>query len=281
MMNKKEKEINSVFLFSSPTEKSLRELPRIEDVIRESGWELIGDKKVYRDKEVEFDKSEEADLVLSLGGDGTILRISKVVGDVPLLGINTGQIGFLTDVQPKSFEATVKKIQEDDFRIETVRRLGAAITFPDGSQKTLPTSLNEHLLTSKRKGKILHLQLSLNDLPIAKWRGDGAILASALGSTAYSLSEGGSVILPEMDVFIFTPLVPLWRKMRPIVLSEEETIKIELLERGWDGIVVSDGSEEETLPKGSELSVWLSEDTNTFLRTKHPYYSLTKLFTFI
>ncbi|NIQ04500.1 MAG: hypothetical protein GWO20_01845 [Candidatus Korarchaeota archaeon] len=277
----KKKEIHDVFLFTSPNQKSLERLPEIEDVIEDQGLNLIGKAEVFRDEEAEFDKSNEADLIVSLGGDGTILRISKVIDNLPVLGVNTGQIGFLTEVQPEEFEDAIKKIIEGDFRTEETRRLGASVTYPTGEEETLPTALNEHLLTSKRQGKILHLQLALNGIPIAKWRGDGAILASALGSTAYSLSEGGSVLLPTMDAFIFTPLVPLWRKMRPVVLSEAERIKITLLERGWDGIVVSDGSVEHSLPKGSSISVWLSTRTNTFLRIKHQFYGLTKLFTFI
>lgn len=280
-MKKEYKEIKEVFLFSSPTSKSVEIRPKVEQVIESSSLRLIGKAKVFRDKETEFTRCQNADLAISLGGDGTILRISDVIDDIPILGVNTGNTGFLTEISPENLEKAVKRIEKGNYHIEKVHRLGAAITYPNGEEEHLPTALNEHLLASQRQGKILHLQLSLNDIPITKWRGDGAILASSLGSTAYSLSEGGSVLLPRMKAYIFTPLVPLWRKTRPVVLTEQETVTIKLLERGWTGIVVSDGSQEKNIPKGSELSVWLSNDTNQFLRIQHPFYSLTKLFTFI
>lgn len=273
--------IEKVFLFSSPTESSREKIPEIEEILRKSNLEFVGSKEVFRDEEPKLGESMEADLALALGGDGTILRISREVGETPILGLNTGRIGFLTEVTPGEFEETIEKIQQGDFRIEYFPRLEASIKYPSGKEEELPTVLNEYLITSKRQGKILHLQLSINNNPIAKWRGDGAILASPLGSTAYSLSEGGSVLLPQINAYIFTPLAPIWRKMRPLVIPNGASVKIKLLKRGWEGIVVSDGARENFLPKESEISIRLSERETAFLRTQQLYSRLVKLFTFL
>lgn len=279
--SKKGSTIEKVFLFSSPTESSREKIPEIEEILRKSNLEIVGRKEVFRDEGPKLEETIEADLALALGGDGTILRISREVGKTPILGVNTGRIGFLTEVSPGEFENTMEKIQKGEFRIVNFPRLGASVRYPSGKEEEISTVLNEYLITSKRQGKIQHLQLSINKHPIAKWRGDGAILATPLGSTAYSLSEGGSVLLPQMSTYIFTPLAPLWRKMRPIVVPSGEKIKMKLLQRGWDGIVVADGAREHSLPAGSEISIGISERETVFLRIKQKYSRLVKLFTFL
>lgn len=279
--SEKQRKIETIFLFISPKKKSMEQLSHIEKTIRDAGLQIIGQAEVFRDKEPELDGVENVDLAISIGGDGTILRISRLVGDIPILGVNTGRIGFLTEVFPSKFEEILEKIKKGKFRVENVHKLGGRIIYPNENEKKLPPALNEYLITSQRQGKILHLQLSINDIPITKWRGDGVILASALGSTAYSFSEGGSVLLPEMKSYILTPLVPLWRKMRPIVLSQSEKVSIKILERGWEGIIVPDGTENYNLPTSSEINIWVSEHITKFLRVQHRFQTLSKLFTYI
>ena len=183
------------------------------------------------------DKSDiqpETDLVLSMGGDGTFLSAAHMVSDIglPILGVNFGRIGFLCENSP---EAVLKALMEGDFSIEYRTVLNATLKGPN-ARKTigmLPYSVNE--VAIHRKGpSVLGIRVSVNGETLPTYWADGLIVSTCSGSTAYSLSAGGPICLPDAKVLVITPLAPHNLNVRPLVLPE--TAKVDIAFESRDGV---------------------------------------------
>ena len=185
------------------------------------------------------DKSDiqpETDLVLSMGGDGTFLSAAHMVSDIglPILGVNFGRIGFLCENSP---EDVLKALMEGDFSIEYRTVLNATLKGPN-ARKTigmLPYSVNE--VAIHRKGpSVLGIRVSVNGETLPTYWADGLIVSTSSGSTAYSLSAGGPICMPDTKVLIITPIAPHNLNVRPLVLPE--TAKVDISFESRDGVAV-------------------------------------------
>jgi NAD+ kinase len=178
----------------------------------------------------------ETDLVLSMGGDGTFLSTAHVVSDIglPILGVNFGRIGFLCENRP---EAVLKALMEGDFSIEYRTVLNATLKGP-GARKSigmLPYSVNE--VAIHRKGaSVLGIRVSVNGEALPTYWADGLIVSTSSGSTAYSLSAGGPICMPDTKVLIITPIAPHNLNVRPLVLPE--TAKVDITFESRDGMAI-------------------------------------------
>ena len=183
------------------------------------------------------DKSDiqpETDLVLSMGGDGTFLSAAHMVSDIglPILGVNFGRIGFLCENSP---EAVLKALMEGDFSIEYRTVLNATLKGPNARKRIgmLPYSVNE--VAIHRKGpSVLGIRVSVNGETLPTYWADGLIVSTCSGSTAYSLSAGGPICLPDAKVLVITPIAPHNLNVRPLVLPE--TAKVDIAFESRDGI---------------------------------------------
>ena len=178
----------------------------------------------------------ETDLVLSMGGDGTFLSAAHLVSDIglPILGVNFGRIGFLCENRP---EEVLKALMEGDFSIEYRTVLNATLKGPNARRNIgmLPYSLNE--VAIHRKGaSVLGIRVSVNGESLPTYWADGLIVSTSSGSTAYSLSEGGPICLPDTKVLIITPIAPHNLNVRPLVLPE--TAKVDISFESRDGMAV-------------------------------------------
>ena len=179
------------------------------------------------------DVQPETDLVLSMGGDGTFLSAAHVVADIglPILGVNFGRIGFLCENRPEDVR---RALVEGDFRIEYRTVLNATLKGPE-ARKTigmLPYSVNEVAL--HRSGSaVLGIHVSIDGDPLPTYWADGLIVATSSGSTAYSLSVGGPICLPDTKVLVVAPIAPHNLNVRPIVLPE--TAKVDISFESRDG----------------------------------------------
>ena len=178
----------------------------------------------------------ETDLVLSMGGDGTFLSAAHLVSDIglPILGVNFGRIGFLCENRP---EEVLKALMEGDFSIEYRTVLNATLKGPNARRNIgmLPYSLNE--VAIHRKGaSVLGIRVSVNGETLPTYWADGLIVATSSGSTAYSLSAGGPICLPDTKVLIITPIAPHNLNVRPLVLPE--TAKVDISFESRDGMAV-------------------------------------------
>jgi NAD+ kinase len=197
----------------------------------------------------------EVDLLLVFGGDGTILRVVREIkgAQTPILGINVGRMGFLTAVSSKDLPASLEKLWADDFVIETRPLLLAA-----GRCREKPihlSALNDIVISHGAISRLIELDVSVNDKPLTRYRGDGLIVSSATGSTAYSLSAGGPIISPGAEVFAITPICAHALSNRPVIISSSSVVRVELFSKGMETIVAADGQLLANLTAGDAVTI--------------------------
>jgi NAD+ kinase len=213
-----------------------------------------------------------ADFVITIGGDGTILRtcLQLPKPEPPILAINMGVRGFLAEVRPEDALKAVDKFLAGEFKLERYRKLASYI-----GDVRLPDALNEVVFTSLSPAKLLHMHLSKNKVPVAECHSDGAVVATQVGSTAYSLSAGGPVIDPDVQAFVFTPIAPL-TVFHPIVFSAESTLHVDFLSPKKAVVVIDGHYQTETGPEKSRITLTKSEHTSSFVRFKEDFYHRLK-----
>ncbi|MCY4228690.1 MAG: NAD(+)/NADH kinase [Gammaproteobacteria bacterium] len=171
------------------------------------------------------------DLSIVVGGDGTMLSVARELSKfgVPAVGINLGRLGFLTDIPMSNFECAISSILEGDFHIEQ-RTLLKCKVVRDGNKVLSSTALNDIVLSKGNMGRLIEFSIHVNDQYVTKPRGDGLIISTPTGSTAYALSAGGPIIYPDLPVICFSPICPHTLSNRPILLSETDKIHISNIE---------------------------------------------------
>ena len=213
-------------------------------------------------------KDMKTDFVITIGGDGTILRtcINMSKPEPPILAINMGVRGFLTEVEPKDACSAMDRILKGEFKIEKCSKLVAST---DG--ETLPDALNDIVVSGGEPSKILYMQISKDDQPIMKCAADGLIVSTQTGSTGYSLSAGGPVLDPEVDAIVVTPICSL-TTFRSMVFPANSKVTIESL-RPKDMLVLVDGNYRKLVPaKKPSVTVARSKNVTSFIRFKEDFY---------
>ncbi len=173
-----------------------------------------------------------ADLIVAVGGDGTMLYAAGLARehDVPLLGINRGRLGFLADVTPDEMLQSLDKILDGEYSRESRLLLHARLVTPDGSVVTA-AALNDIVLQRRETGRMVDFQTSIANKHVNTHSGDGLIVATPTGSTAYALSCGGPIIEPQLDAIVVVPVCPHTLSDRPIVVPAHLEIEVRLIER--------------------------------------------------
>ena len=217
----------------------------------------------------EGDLARRADLMIAIGGDGTLLYAAGLVArhGVPLLGINRGRLGFLTDVMPQDMLGCVDAALEG--RLETDERplLAACLRQASGSVAEA-LALNDVVLQKMATGRMLDFETRVGGRYVNTHAGDGIVIATATGSTAYALSCGGPIIEPHLDALVMAPICPHTLSDRPIVVSAREMIEIELLQRpDTRGQVTCDGAILGQISPGDRLEVKAAGER---IRLLHP-----------
>jgi NAD+ kinase len=207
------------------------------------------------------------DFIITIGGDGTILRTSIAVPkpEPPILAINMGVRGFLTEVQPKEAYAAVEKCLKGEFKIEKCAEL--AVSAGEG---TIPDALNDIVISAGEPSKILYTQILKDEKPLLKCQADGLIVSTQTGSTGYSLSAGGPVLDPEVDAFVLTPICSL-TVFRSLVFPADSKVTIQAI-RPKTMLVLIDGNYKLVTPKNSALTVTRSKGAASFIRFKDDFY---------
>jgi len=203
--------------------------PRMRRLLEDLGSDAFDLYEVKSKSDVQ----PETDLLLSMGGDGTFLSAAHVVADIglPILGVNFGRIGFLCENRP---EAVKKALMEGEFRIEYRTVLNATLKGPEARRSIgmLPYSVNEVAL-HRSGSSVLGIHVSVDGEPLPTYWADGLLVATPSGSTAYSLSVGGPICMPETKVLVLAPISPHNLNVRPIVIPE--TAKIDISFESRDG----------------------------------------------
>ena len=208
---------------------------------------------------VEPENIEGVDYVISMGGDGTFLEAANKVGDreIPILGVNMGRLGFLADVLPSEIETTLDHVLRGDHIIEdhTVIKL-------ETNGETIecnPFALNDIAVLKRDSASMISIRAYVNGDFLVNYQADGLIIATPTGSTAYSLSNGGPIIVPQSGSLCITPVAPHSLNIRPIVLNDTSVIELEVCSRSHNFLVAVDGR-----------SMKMAEETRLTIR-KAPY----------
>ena len=206
----------------------------------------------------ETEAIQHSDIVIALGGDGTMLHTAQMVkySSKPVLGINTGRLGFMANIQPSQIEVAFDHLVKNDFTIDKRDLLQA--TVPGGKQYY---ALNEFLFTKKDTSSMISLTVEYDGKLINEYWADGLLVSSPSGSTAYNLSAGGPIVLPGTPVMVLTPINPHTLTTRPLVLPSDKKLTVKTSETpenilfSYDGII---------LPHNSKFDVEISRSDYSF-----------------
>lgn len=202
-----------------------------------------------------------ADLMIAVGGDGTMLYAGNLVRDagVPLLGVNRGRLGFLADVSPDEMLDSVDHILNGNYSCESRLLLSATLSRANGETVTA-TAFNDVVLQRRETGRMVDVEASIDGTYFNTHSGDGLIVATATGSTAYALSCGGPIIDPSSDVVVVVPICPHTLTDRPVVIPASRTIEIRMLEReDIQAEIVVDGHSISAISPNDVLTICESE----------------------
>jgi NAD+ kinase len=222
---------------------------------------------------------EEVDLIVAIGGDGTMLFAAQLAlaRGVPLLGVNRGRLGFLTDVLPDDMIASVDDVLGG--RYETDRRdlLAASLAPADGAALTY-RALNDVVVQRQESGRMVELEIWIDGSIVNTHGGDGLVVASSTGSTAYALSCGGPIIHPSLDAVVIAPISPHTLSDRPIVVQRASRLEIRLVMRsGARAQVTCDGVQLGDLEPTSRLVIEPAAESITLLHPQgHDYFRLLR-----
>jgi NAD+ kinase len=199
----------------------------IQDTITEN----MGETNIFIFKDsigLENAKHKDLDIIIALGGDGTILRTSRNLNNasIPILGVNIGNLGFLSSVELLEFGNAIKNISEGNYYVEDRMMLNCTLPYRGGNEEY--TALNEIVVSKGTLARIVKYEIYIDNKFYTAFTGDGLIIATPTGSTAYSLSAGGPIIYPNLDVIAVTPICPLSLSMRTIVLDCKSEISISI-----------------------------------------------------
>lgn len=219
--------------------------------------EVILDEEIADKLKKQGMKIEEMDVdfLLCIGGDGTILRaLHSLKSPIPVLGINMGAIGFLTEVQPENAVSTLTALLEG-FEVEKRERLSVKIK---GEREKMPYAMNEVVVITPKPGKMLQFAIFVDDDELERLRADGVIFATSTGSTAYAMSAGGPIVDPEVNAAIIVPIAPFKLSARPTVVDINREISLDLMGIK-DAELVIDGQFYRAVGKEERISITRGE----------------------
>lgn len=206
------------------------------------------DFKTFRESTV-----SQLDVLISLGGDGTILKTMNIIRDsgVPVFGVNTGRLGFLSTIGIEDIKTAIPNVLKRNFTLD--KRSLIKVSTDREIDFTFPYAMNEITVHKKDTSSMITVQAWMNDAPIASYWADGLIMSTPTGSTAYSLSCGGPIVMPNSENFVITPIAPHNLNVRPLVISNNDT-KITLKSVGREKeIILTLDSNSYTIDVGTEI----------------------------
>ncbi|BAF69884.1 NAD(+)/NADH kinase [Nitratiruptor sp. SB155-2] len=215
--------------------KKIFEKEHIRVEIDKASAQIIGEKDGHSFDEL----CKKCDMLLSLGGDGTLISVARrsYAHHKPVLGVNVGTLGFLTDIRPDQVEDFVKKLKKGEYRID--ERMMIEISILGKREKIV--AFNDVVVTRPAVSKMIYIDAVSNDVLLNSYYGDGLIISTPTGSTAYNLSAGGPVVYPFTEAIVFTPICPHSLTQRPLVLPSDFEIKVTT--KSKSALLVIDGQD--------------------------------------
>ena len=201
---------------------------------------------------------EDTEIVVVLGGDGTILRAAELVHctDVPIIGINMGHVGFLAEFESFQIHDAIRRIAERDYNIDERMIAHVDVWLPGALEPLRDWALNDITLERSDRGKMVELSISVDDVEMSSFGCDGVIVSTPTGSTAYAFSAGGPIIWPNVEALQLVPLAAHALFARPLVIGSGSSFTMTILDNSTsDGWICCDGRRQRALPKGTRVVV--------------------------
>jgi NAD+ kinase len=217
-----------------------------------------------------------ADLIVVLGGDGTLLGIARLLGDrdTPILGINLGGLGFLTEIHIDEALQTLSRLVAGDYEVDRRIALEAVVERDDGSPAAQFRALNDVVISKRELGRMLDLHVVADHKPLCSYRADGLIVATPTGSTAYALSAGGPIIFPNLRVIVLAPICPHTLSNRPVVLPDSFELELRVKSDDHGAILTCDGQVSAHLGPTDRIRVHRAKHQVSLVRSTHPYFEI-------
>ena len=215
----------------------------------------------------------KADLVISMGGDGTFLTSAAQVGarGIPILGINTGRLGFLADVSPEDIENALDAVFDGRYTIE--QRAVIAMTLDGETYHGYPYALNEVAILKHDNSSLIEIDTHINGALLTNYMSDGLIISTPTGSTGYSLSVGGPIIVPRSGTFCLSPVASHSLSTRPVIVCDDVVITLRVRSRSHNFLIAIDGRSE-TCREGSRLTIRKADyKINVVKRNSHIFFN--------
>lgn len=265
--------IKKVALVVKDLKESLKIARDIEKYLTSRGVETCFDD--WNAKKVGFEdracaiQDFDTDLILTLGGDGAILKTVELVAGkkIPILGINFGKMGFLTEIRKNEWKEALDRILDGDYTVAKRNKIGVLV---DG--KKVGNALNEAVVMTSEPVKMLNLRVFVDGHTAELVRADGIIISTPTGSTAYSMSAGGPIVDPEVSAFIITSICPFKLGIRSFVVPQKSKIEVVADEPKEESILVIDGEHRKNIKPDSEVLIRLSKEKAYFIKLDGDFY---------
>lgn len=254
------------------------------DILREKGAEICISSEFYdflrhhtyadlKGLDLFEGNSFTADMALSIGGDGTFLKAASRVGkkEIPILGINTGRLGFLADISPDQMEETFDEIYNGTYRVEPRRVL--KLTCNGHVLKGYPYGLNEIAVLKRDSSSMITIRAAINGESLNVYQADGLVISTPTGSTGYSLSVGGPILVPQSGTISLTAVAPHSLNVRPIVIRDDCEITLDVESRSHNFLIAIDGRSE-TCREGIQLTIRRANyQVHIVKRCRHSFFN--------
>ncbi|PLX68312.1 MAG: NAD(+) kinase [Denitrovibrio sp.] len=235
---------------------------------------VIGDPQFNTDAEIQ----ENADLVVVLGGDGTLISAVRILctKDTPILGINLGRLGFLTETTADDAVSALKDVLDGDYKLERRMKLHSHLMQEDERILEIDV-LNDIVINKSDAARIFETTVYIDGMLVNEYRADGLIIATPTGSTAYSLAAGGPIVHPSLETMIITPICPQGLSNRPIIISDESEVTIKVNAAKESVSITYDGQVFHKLDKQKTVTVKKASSVTSLIVPKDKnYYSLIR-----
>ncbi len=242
-------------------EREMGELLR--PALSEDDWQIIERKEIPADLE----------MIIVLGGDGTLLSVARQVWNknIPILGVNLGGLGFLTEITLEELYAVLEKVVQDDFEVNEREVLNAGV-IRRGIRIAEFIVLNDAVINKGALARIIDLETTINGEYLSTFRSDGLIISTPTGSTAYNLSAGGPIVYPSLHTIIITPICPHTLTIRPIIIPDDVKIRALLKSRDEEVTLTLDGQQGFTLEFEDVVEVGKAEGRILLIKSPYRHY---------
>jgi len=260
--------MRTIGIAAKNTERAVDYAKNVAADLRARGHAVIFDDDTGRQAEdgeptaPKSDLGRRSDLLITFGGDGTLLSVARHAPEhVPIVGVNMGTLGFLTEIRVEEFPEVLERVLEGHYFVEPRVTFSVSVSGPGRDAQKRYRVLNDVAINKSAVARIIEMRVSVAGLFVSTFRGDGLIVATPTGSTAYNLSAGGPIIYPTMGAVVITPICPHMLTNRPLVLPDELDIEIGLLTPDAKDIFLTlDGQEGFELSERDRVCIRKSEE---------------------